>query len=1103
MEAALVKVKLANKLGCETKELTTVQIECPQGKLGIVIGKNGSMIKQIMDSTKVTIDVNKENNMIDITGVGSSVANAAAEINKITRAIEEEFEVPDDLIRYIATKNDVISKLREEYNGVHLDVFRNNKKAVLRGAPERVEELKKTILGIEVVSKDRTLAGREFSILLGKKGATIDQLVSKHGVSIEVNRLNEEVATALITGPPNLVDATLGDIEELMNNNREVSENLSVDPILKRILLADAGNHIKALQNKVNLGLKEAGGSCYLSLSKDRIDSDHPELSVKAKQSFISIAFELTESGMKELNALVVHLSVDPSIVPCFIGKGGETIKKLTQRKNTYVEVDRKTGKLSYGAATPEGFDEVHGEINELIANNQLLRVPAGPSLIRVQFKELNRSKAKAELSQLAWVDVADDNSCLILRGKKEDLEKAKEIVEEFLANNHIDEVAVTEEDFEALLMGGRNSKIMKFSTELGVTLFADRSNYVVTIRGTPEKVIAAKKQLDRFLRGGDGHSVAKLSITDQVVGVIVGKGGKTRKELEEEYGGLSINISKSNRVSIRGPEEKVAECRVRILKMVSSARVTQSLDVSEEQRKTLEKNGAIKRIIQQAPAHISIADGKATIRGFFYDVRDALCLLCEQLTGEYKSSIELDASQLSKVQNAARDPSHFERMESSTNTKVAIDLAAGSIVTGGKRSNVRKAKDQIFGFLTFLLPGEIERVKITKPLYFTVGQAISLAEISAVVGGTSVYLDRDISSIIIRSSDVEKVKGALALVNQKIKDAEKLTYVLEVQPEEAWLLPLIIGKNGHRISSLQQTSGSQMDVSKESRTVTVTGDSEEKVETAREALSALVDKARRENAFIEIPEKSVAAFVGKGGSKIKEFSLQHEVDVQRMRKGPAQLKISGDENKVEAAKKAIEEWCQNWGESHTNVVIPLEKSFIPVILGPKGETARLIQEEFGCKVDVDRQAMTIVIRGGNQEKRDNTVQKIQEIITTEKEAKADAAAQRKKNDFSNLEAVDETITKQRERSASPVDSDEENVRTNQFPVRPVGVQVTKNNGRRNKKVGSTVQTGTDQGRSLFQLLISEPMTDKVPDSISGRVTPPGGTDDETNSFER
>jgi hypothetical protein len=101
-----------------------------------------------------------------------------------------------------------------------------------------------------------------------------------------------------------------------MNDNREVIETINVDPLMRRILLADTGHHMKALQTKVNEGLKDVGGSCYLSFTKEHIDSHFPYLSVKAKQPIISMAFELAESGMKEMNSFIVNLTVDPYIVP-------------------------------------------------------------------------------------------------------------------------------------------------------------------------------------------------------------------------------------------------------------------------------------------------------------------------------------------------------------------------------------------------------------------------------------------------------------------------------------------------------------------------------------------------------------------------------------------------------------------------------------------------------------------------------------------------------------------------------------------------------------------------------------------------------------------
>ena len=117
---------------------------------------------------------------------------------------------------------------------------------------------------------------------------------------------------------------------------------------------------------------------------------------------------------------------------------------------------------------------------------------------------------------------------------------------------------------------------------------------------------------------------------------------------------------------------------------------------------------------------------------------------------------------------------------------------------------------------------------------------------------------------------------------------------------------------------------------------------------------------------------------------------------------------------------------------------------------------------------------------------------------------KAEAAAQRKKKEPSLVAPVEEP--KQRERSASSgsAGSEEKNGRSNEFPSQPVGVKASsKRNGKNNKKVNATVQLGTEQGRTLFQLLVSEPTTDKVPDSISSGRASPGATDNETRASER
>lgn len=1074
IETALSKVKLANSLGCTTQDLVTIEFAVPREKLGMIIGKQGARIQNLMDTHKVTIDVHKETCLATITGSSNAVQGAKMEMEAIARSVETEVNLPPHVSAYLGAAHvDALAQLKSKFDDIYVDLIRSAGKAVLRGAPERVEEAEKELLSVDVVSQERTLVGREFIYLLGTKGARIDQLVQTHKVVIDLTKSKtDDTATAMVIGPSDRVNAAMADIQELMDSNREIIETIPVEVVVKQILLADAGQQIKALQAKVNEKLKQEDetANCYLSFPKDRQDS--PELLVKAKQAAIDTAVALTEAALKDLQPLVVTLTVDTYIVPRIIGKGGETIKELTHGKPLFLEVDRSSGKVVIGATTMEGRDSLVGEVKKIISENAVLRVPGDPALMKAQYRELGRSKSKAALQELAWLDIDEQNNVFILRGKQEELEKAKIVLQEFLINNAMDDLAILDEDFDVLLTGGKTSKIVMLSQELDVNLSADRSKGIISIRGPADKVAQAKKTLTLFLNGGEGQSVAKLSVSDQMVGTIIGKGGKTRKDLESKYNPVSIHISKTYKVSIRGPEDMVNQCRIEILKMVSSARVTQTIPVSSEQQIKLEKNDALKRITQQSHCQLSVADSQVTVRGFFYDVRDAVSLLNEQLTGEYKTSVELSSSQFARVSSTCRDASHFLRIESATECKITLETS-GEIQVSGKRSNVKKGKEQIYDFLAFMFPGEIHRLKLSQPLHVTVGAPASLADVVASVGGTTIYLDRDIGSIVIRDPDTDMVKAAAEMISTKIQEAERLAYVLEIAPDEAWLISYIIGKNGGRIQGLQKGSECHIDVSKESRTITITGESEAKVSQVRENLDALVEKGRRENVFLTIPEKAIPAFVGHGGKNIKEWSTEFGVEIQRVRKS-SQFKIVGDETKAAVAKKSLDEWVEQWEQSNASLEIPVEKQYIPAILGVKGTTAQAIQNEFECRIEVDRTALKVIIRGSDSEKRAMALAKISSIIEKEAAAKTEAAAKGKPERIN--EPSDETAEPDERPTKTPANEPKENKPGNtgnarQFPSHPVGVKPSKK-PEKNAKDSIQVQGGTEQGRNLFNLLV-------------------------------
>jgi len=104
LESALAKVELARRLGCDTAELQTRIVNCPSDKIGHIIGKNGSALKQLESRTGVRIDVDKVGSEIHLQGSASALDAAVREVENITLAIEEELKLTLGTIGYLLAK---------------------------------------------------------------------------------------------------------------------------------------------------------------------------------------------------------------------------------------------------------------------------------------------------------------------------------------------------------------------------------------------------------------------------------------------------------------------------------------------------------------------------------------------------------------------------------------------------------------------------------------------------------------------------------------------------------------------------------------------------------------------------------------------------------------------------------------------------------------------------------------------------------------------------------------------------------------------------------------------------------------------------------------
>ena len=1006
-----------------------MKISCPQEKLGKVIGKRGKNVKQLADAAKVTVDINKQdvsggsggNGQLHIIGSMSSLDQAMSDLQRVISKVEEKVPVEVKVVEYWTAKGiHVLTDLRTCHPDVYVDVDKSRTDyIVLRGIPADIESAKEDLFATEIVEHEWQVSAKEGSLVIGKQGTTIEGLVVSHQTAIDVKRgsssIGETISTIRVVGPSGHVEGAVREIQSLLNANREIELKVPINPYIKSTMLLESGKGIQALGHKVNDAIKSEGVG-HVSLNFET-DQQQEAITIKGKTRVLDEVEEIVQAEIRRLEHLMTRIQVDPLIIPVLIGKGGQSVKTLKRDRVVNVEFDPNGEEVIVCGLKENDVRMVVEDIQAMASKHRVVRIDLDSALYKTQIRDLFRQKSK-EINALVHMVTDDEKAQVVLRGSEENLTKASDLVKDFVAKNNFQELDVTEDDMSALLVGGKASKIVEFAAENGVKLHSDRVHQKIEARGEKEKVTSAIKAIRRFLYGGEGISMSKITLSSDDVRTVIGRGGKTKADLQKRFSDLSIIAHRNeNVITLRGPEHDVETCRLEILKIVATSRITNVIDLPTEQLKQIEKSKFHRKIMQSVPVVITVEEDSLIVRGVRDEVRYATALLHEHVGRPYEVGYFLEASLYQKVRDSWGDQSGLKRIEELTNTVIKLDDEQSAIIFCGKKDSVRKAKTETLKFIDFLFESRFCRMDVSGVVLASLSKAGAVAEL-ATTSGVQAFLDRDINAIVILSSDPKRVLVAKEGFQAKISSEANKVYVLQLDKSEDWIVSTILGKNGNRIKSLRKETGCKIDVDSREHRVTVTADKEDLVTNATHKIDEIVSNARKECAFLSIPQKEMPAFVGKSGKNIKEFEKEHEVECQILKQGSANIRISGKEEAVLSSKAALAQWIFARDEKHREeqgtVTIALKKEQVPTLIGEKGSVIRAIEREFGCKIDVNRQTFVVVIRGA---KRQQTLEKIVKIVTETPEEVKDAGGDghsnsTRKKDFTKKVPHEKTKTK-------------------------------------------------------------------------------------------
>mmetsp|Transcript_24816 Transcript_24816/g.54113 ORF Transcript_24816/g.54113 Transcript_24816/m.54113 type:complete len:1287 (+) Transcript_24816:129-3989(+) len=1142
LDSALSKVELAKRLSCAPSDLKSIIIDCPQDKLGRVIGKNGSNIRQIEERTGVQISL--ADCKIHLCGSDEALQKASREVEKVTLAVEEKMSVSKATASYLLSSRrlGLLDKLRTKH-GIFIDLEQDGETLRIRGLSGNVASAIEEISNMQCTTLTKELSTREASLVVGKGGSVINALTDKHSVVVNITK-PEGVGPSIleIDGPSHATQAAFDEIETMIYEHEDVSESVAVQAMQRQKLLSNSGKGVQAVQAEINKEMGLPKNTVRLSFEKSPSPSSSSESSassaqskllVKTKREYISKAKDLVQQRIDAYDEDCVTLSVPQHLISQIIGRGGETINMLrNEGTGGEVEVDKATGAIHIHADDASTRKKIVAAVEDIVAKNQTIEIPVEKVMIGAIFGASGKEMLKTVVSTGAYLKMNKADTHIVLRGTTEQVHECASLLNYFIESNYVEDFTIPANEQSFLFQGGDDSVVKQLEKDHTVTTVYRKGTNQLYVRGEKGNVEAAMQRVKQVFVGGGGFAVCKLQIPDGVVGSIVGKGGKNLKSLESENPGVVVQIDKdSTGLSIRGPEELVARVRSSIVATMSSARVVDTVLISEAQHETLKASSMTRNIASTTNTQLTLTVGEVRIRGIRSDVLEAKSLVEEILSGgKYKSYIQLDEAQVVLVRAAIEDPSHFDRIKTSTNTEVILDESASFICITGKRSNVRKAKGLLLGFLDFILPSQLERIKVSRPLIKSVCDPECLAKIGA-DSGASVILDRDLSSVVVRSSNPEIVRKATELVHVRVAECERLNHVHKFCHSEAWIVPKLIGKGGSSIQNLERDSGCVIEVSKEDLTVVIRGDDESKVESGRAMLVEAIDMAKKECIFIDFPEAAMPAFIGKAGSHINTLREHHNVSIDRLRKERTRMQIQGLEANVSSAKAAIDEWLKEWEAQHVGETIAVEQDFIPAVIGNKGSVVNAIEKDLKVRIGINSSTGIVTITGGTKEMREEAKKKIKEIECQQQTVAAEKEEARKLKAAEDAAERVETMAAAKakasaQRSAAVADGEvkvhpqesvgEKNDRSNEFASVPVGMTITAEgkqeaNDSQAKKEAEPLQAegGTETARTLFSMLIADSnevptnvLTDEQWESSTSTVSSAAASSDSQESFE-
>uniref|UniRef100_A0A8P4GMN8 Vigilin n=1 Tax=Dicentrarchus labrax TaxID=13489 RepID=A0A8P4GMN8_DICLA len=937
----------------QTQASATVAI--PKEHHRFVIGKNGEKLQELELKTATKIQIPRPDdpsNQIKISGTKEGLEKAKHEILLISaeqdkRAVER---VNIDKVYHpfiTGAYNKVVGEMMQE-TGARINVpppSVNKTEIVITGEKEQValavamikkvsEEKKKNATTIAVEVKKS-----QHKYVIGPKGNTLQEILDKTGVSVEIPPSDSSSETVILRGEPDRLGQALTEVYAKVTWPR--------------------------LPNKCPRSVH-----IEFTEGEDKITLEGPTKDVQMVQTQIEAIVTDLVSRMD-----YAEISVDPKFHRHLIGKGGVNINRIKELHKVTVRIppDNEKSNLIRIEGDPQGVQEAKKELLELASRMEnertkdlIIEQRFHRAIIGQKGEKIKEVRDKFPEVIINFPDPAQKSDIVQLRGPRTEVEKCakfmQKIVAEMVENSFSVSVPIFKQFHRNIIgKGGSNIKKIREETNTKIDLPAENSNSeMIVITGKKANCEVARNRILAIQKELANITEIEVSIPSKLHNSLIGSKGRFVRSIMEECGGVHIHFptegSGIDKVTIRGPLEEVEKAKQQLLALAEEKQTkshTAELRAKPEYHKFLigKGGGNIRKVRDSTGARIIFPTSEdkdqelITVIGTEEAVREAQKEL-EELIKSLDNVVE---------DTMIVDPKHH-RYFVARRGQVLRDLADeyGGVMVSFPRTGSQSEKVTLKGAKECVEAAKKRMQEIVEDLeaQVTIECVISQKFHRSIMGpkGSRIQqITRD-HNVQIKFPEREDPQEAPIQENGEANGEVKEP----VDPNAPKKCDVIV-ISGRKERSQFCFSNVQSDK------IAITGLANH-LDRAKEGLLERVkelqveqeDRALRSfKLTITVDPKYHPKIIGRKGAIITNIRTEHDVNIQFPEKNDEnqdQITITGYEHKAIAARDAIQAIVDEL-EEMISEDITLDSRVHARIIGARGKGIRKIMDEF--KVDL------------------------------------------------------------------------------------------------------------------------------------------------------